>query len=157
MGPLACPILKSGTVFPAIRQDQLRVYHRFERRDYDTYIRAQPEGQGSKWSSIRSTIEVRQSTSYRRWAFHTRRLAARGKMTRSGFLRAMEEILDVPKRTLREEDSRDTVAQWTSLADVQIFSLITSEFGIEPDSELIEAETVGDLLTGLQGKGAFRE
>ena len=78
-------------------------------------------------------------------------------MTRSGFLRAMEEILGVPTRTLREEDSRQTVAKWTSLADVQIFSLITSEFGIETDSDLIEAETVGDLIRVLQGRGAFRE
>ena len=78
-------------------------------------------------------------------------------MTRSGFLRAMEEILGVPTRTLREEDSRETVAKWTSLADVQIFSLITSEFGIETDGDLIEAETVGDLMRVLQGRGAFRE
>ena len=69
----------------------------------------------------------------------------------------MEEILDVPSRTLKDEDTRDSIAQWTSLSDVQIFSLITSEFGIEPDSELIEAETVGDLLGALQRKGAFRE
>jgi acyl carrier protein len=78
-------------------------------------------------------------------------------MTRSGFLRAMEEILGVPTRTLREEDSRETIAKWTSLADVQIFSLITSEFGIETDGDLIEAETVGDVIRVLQGRGAFRE
>jgi hypothetical protein len=34
----ACPILECGTVFPALWQDQLRVYHRFEHRDYNTYI-----------------------------------------------------------------------------------------------------------------------
>jgi len=67
----------------------------------------------------------------------------------------MEEMLGVATRTLREEDSRRTVTQWTSLADVQIFSLITSEFGIEPDSELIEAETVGDLLRVLESRGCF--
>jgi len=78
-------------------------------------------------------------------------------MRRSGFLRAIEEILGVGMRLLREEDSRETIARWTSLADVQIFSLIASEFGIEPDSELIEAETVGDLLRILQSRGAFRE
>jgi hypothetical protein len=78
-------------------------------------------------------------------------------MTRSGFLRAMEDILGVAARTLREEDTRDTVTQWTSVADVQIYSLITSEFGIEPDGELIEAETAGDLLAVLQRRGAFRE
>jgi acyl carrier protein len=78
-------------------------------------------------------------------------------MTRSGFLRAIEDIFGVATRTLREEDSRDTVAQWTSLADVQIFSLITSEFGIEPDGDLIAADTVGDLLRILQSQGAFRD
>ena len=78
-------------------------------------------------------------------------------MTRSGFLNAVQEILGIPMRTLREEDSRETVAPWTSLADVQIFSLITSEFGIEPDDKLIEAETVGDLLRLLQERGAFSD
>jgi hypothetical protein len=78
-------------------------------------------------------------------------------MTRSSFLRAMEEILGVATRSLGVEDSRRTVATWTSLADVQIFTLITSEFGIEPDDELIAAETVGDLLRVLQSQGAFHE
>ncbi len=78
-------------------------------------------------------------------------------MTQSWFLRAMEEILGVPTRSLRGEDSRETVAGWTSLADVQIFSLIASEFGIEPDVEVIEAETVGDLLLRLRERGAFRD
>jgi hypothetical protein len=61
-------------------------------------------------------------------------------MTRSESLGAMEEMLGGPARTLREQDSRETVAQWTSLADVQIFSVTRSEFGIEPDGELIEAK-----------------
>jgi acyl carrier protein len=78
-------------------------------------------------------------------------------MTRSSFLRSMEEILGVAKRTLREQDSRRTVAEWTSLADVQIFAMVTSEFGIEPDDELITAETVGDLLRVLRSQGAFKE
>ena len=77
-------------------------------------------------------------------------------MTRSGFLRAVEEILGLPARGLRDDDSRETVPQWTSLADVQIFSLIASEFGIEPDSELIEADTVGDMLRALDSHSAFR-
>lgn len=69
----------------------------------------------------------------------------------------MEEILGVAMRSLRVDDSRHTVATWTSLADVQIFTLITGEFGIEPDDELIAAETVGDLLRVLQSQGAFHE
>ena len=69
----------------------------------------------------------------------------------------MEEILGVPPRTLRMEDTRDSVTQWTSVADVQIFSLTASELGVEADSELIEAETVGDLLGVLESRRAFDE
>lgn len=76
-------------------------------------------------------------------------------MTKAGFQRAMEEILGLENRTLRAEDTRDTLAQWNSLADVQLFSLITSQFGIEPDGEVLEAESVGDLMAVLQGRGAF--
>jgi acyl carrier protein len=41
------------------------------------------------------------------------------------------------------------------VADVQILSGIESEFGIEPDAELMEAETVGELLGVLESRGAF--
>ena len=51
-------------------------------------------------------------------------------MTRSDFLRALEEILGVERRALREEDSRDTLERWSSLVDVQIFNLIEGQFGI---------------------------
>ena len=78
-------------------------------------------------------------------------------MTRTNFLRAFEEILGLERRTLREESSRDTIEEWTSLADMQLFSLIESGLGIEPDDELIAAETVGDLLRVLQNRGAFQE
>ena len=78
-------------------------------------------------------------------------------MTRTGFVSALEEILGLERRTLREDSSRDSVEEWTSLADVQIFSLIESEFGIEPSEELLSADTVGDLLRILQRLGAFRE
>jgi hypothetical protein len=69
----------------------------------------------------------------------------------------MEEMLGVATHTLRDEDSRHTVAQRTWSADVQIFSLITGEFGIEPDDELVEAETTRDLLRVLRSRGAFCE
>jgi len=78
-------------------------------------------------------------------------------MTRMGLLRALEDILALDRRTLKEEDSRETISEWTSLADVQIFSLIESEFGVEPNDELISADTVGDLLRILENRGAFRE
>jgi acyl carrier protein len=76
-------------------------------------------------------------------------------MTRSAFKTALEEILQMPRGTLQESDSRETVASWSSIADVQILTTITSEFGLEPDMALLEAETVSDLLDALETKNAF--
>ena len=76
-------------------------------------------------------------------------------MTRSAFKTALEEILQMPRGSLKESDSRETVASWSSIADVQILTTITSEFGLEPDMALLEAETVGDLLDALETKTAF--
>jgi acyl carrier protein len=67
----------------------------------------------------------------------------------------MEEILQMPRGSLKESDSRETVASWSSIADVQILTTITSEFGLEPDMALLEAETVSDLLDALETKNAF--
>jgi acyl carrier protein len=78
-------------------------------------------------------------------------------VTRTNFLRTLEEIFGVDRRTLQEDSSRVTVSEWTSLADAQIFSLIESEFGIEPNDELFSAQTIGDLLRILQSHGAFQE
>jgi acyl carrier protein len=76
-------------------------------------------------------------------------------MTRSGFKAALEEILEMPRGSLQDSDSRETVGSWSSIADVQILTTITSEFGLEPDVALLEAETVGDLLDALETKNAF--
>jgi acyl carrier protein len=76
-------------------------------------------------------------------------------MTRSAFKTALEEILQIPRGSLQESDSRETVASWSSIADVQILTTITSEFGLEPDMALLEAETVSDLLDALETKNAF--
>jgi acyl carrier protein len=77
-------------------------------------------------------------------------------MTRTAFQTVLEEIFDVPRGSLQPTDSRDTVEGWTSIADVQVLTTISSEFGLEADADLLQAETVGDLLQVLQDKGAFR-
>lgn len=76
-------------------------------------------------------------------------------MTRSGFKVALEEILQMPRGSLQESDSRESVAGWSSIVDVQILSTITSEFGLEPDMALLEAETVSDLLDALEARNVF--
>jgi len=76
-------------------------------------------------------------------------------MTRTQFIATVEDILDVPRGTLRESDSRDTIGEWSSIKDVHILAVIAREFGLQPSAELIEAETVGDLLAILEAHGAF--
>lgn len=76
-------------------------------------------------------------------------------MTRSGFKAALEEILQAPPGSLRDTDSRATIEAWSSLADVQILTSITSDFGVEPDVELLEAETIGALLDILEARGVL--
>jgi acyl carrier protein len=76
-------------------------------------------------------------------------------MTRSAFKTTLEEILATPRGSLKDSDSRETVATWSSIADVQILTSISSEFGLEPDAQLLEAETVGDLLEILDSRDVF--
>ena len=76
-------------------------------------------------------------------------------MTRSSFYTLLEDILQVPHGSLKESDSRATVSTWSSLADVQILTVVSSEFGIEPDAPLMEAVTVGELVRLLEARNAF--
>jgi acyl carrier protein len=76
-------------------------------------------------------------------------------MTRSTFYAVLEDILQMPHGSLKKSDSRASIATWSSLADVQILTIVSSEFGIEPDAELIEAETVGDLVRLLEERNAL--
>ena len=86
----------------------------------------------------------------RRWilrgTYRARRQCWAVCMTRTGFVCALEEILALKRRTLREDSSRDSLEEWKSLADVQIFRLFEREFGIEPSEQRLSAESVGDLL-----------
>jgi len=77
-------------------------------------------------------------------------------MIKTGFQSAVEDILGLPPGTLKDGDGRDTIASWTSLADVQLFTVISAEFGIEPDAELLEADRFGDLVRILEARGAFQ-
>lgn len=76
-------------------------------------------------------------------------------MTRASFRSALEDILETPKGSLKESDTRDSIASWSSLADVKILTMISGEFGLEPDAELIQAESVGELLDILEQRRAF--
>lgn len=79
-----------------------------------------------------------------------------GGMTKTGFQSAFEDILGLPPGSLKDDDGRDNLTGWTSLADVQLFTVITAELGIEPDGELLEADRAGDLIRILESRGAFQ-
>ena len=76
-------------------------------------------------------------------------------MTRSAFKTVLEDILAVPRGTLRDNDTRETVAGWSSLADVQILTYISNEFGIEADLSLLEADSIGELMRVLEERRAL--
>jgi acyl carrier protein len=76
-------------------------------------------------------------------------------MTRDAFKAALEDILGVPRGMLQDTDTRERVEGWSSIVDVQILAYITSEFGLEPDVDMLEAESVGDLLNVLERRQAL--
>ena len=76
-----------------------------------------------------------------------------GTMTKRAFTAMLEEILRVPPGQLTESDTRESVENWSSLADVEILTVISSEFGL--DAEIFEYESVGELLTQLEERQAF--
>jgi acyl carrier protein len=75
--------------------------------------------------------------------------------TRAQFTSALEDILSVPRGQLQETDTRDTVPGWSSIVDVQILAYISSEFGVEPDAELLAADSIGDLIRTLEERQAL--
>jgi hypothetical protein len=74
-------------------------------------------------------------------------------MTRTAFNALLEELFRVPQGSLKESDSRETIENWSSLVDVEIMTIISAELGVE--AELLEYETVGELLDLLAGQQAF--
>lgn len=76
-------------------------------------------------------------------------------MTIFSFRDALEDILGVSRGGLQDSDSRESVKTWSSIADVQILAMIASETGVEPEADVVQAETVGDLLRVLEERNAF--
>jgi hypothetical protein len=76
-------------------------------------------------------------------------------MTKAAFRSVLEEILSVDPGSLRDSDTRLTVKSWTSLADVQIMTVMASDLGLQEDPELLDYEMIGDLLDLLEQRGAF--
>ena len=76
-------------------------------------------------------------------------------MTKTAFTKVLEDILGVPSGSLAESDTRDTIAGWSSLTDVQIMTAIWSELGVDSDAGAIDFENIGELLAQLDESQAF--
>jgi acyl carrier protein len=74
-------------------------------------------------------------------------------MTKEAFKTLLEEVLTVAPGTLSENDTRKTLENWSSLVDVEILTVVASEFGI--DAELLEYESIGELLNLLEDQRVF--
>ena len=64
-------------------------------------------------------------------------------MTKAAFKTLLEEVLNVSPGTLSENDTRKSLENWSSLVDVEILTVVSSEFGI--DAELLEYESMGEF------------
>jgi acyl carrier protein len=76
-------------------------------------------------------------------------------MTKAAFKNLLEDILGVPSGSLANSDTRDTIAGWSSLTDVQIMTAIWSELGVESEAGAFDFENIGDLLAQLDETQAF--
>lgn len=76
-------------------------------------------------------------------------------MTKAAFIATLEEILGVRPGELRVTDTRETVPGWSSLIDVNILTVIFSELGIEAEEDLLDYQSVGELLEILDRLDAF--
>jgi acyl carrier protein len=78
-------------------------------------------------------------------------------MTRTQFIRTLEDTLGVSAGQLQPSDTRESVAGWSSLTDVTILTILFSEFGLEAEEQLLEYRSVGDLLSILDGQRVFAD
>jgi len=63
------------------------------------------------------------------------------------FLRALEQLLEVPTASLHPETEIKNIDSWDSLRLVELVGLLDTDYGITVDYDaLAECKTVGDLI-----------
>lgn len=77
-------------------------------------------------------------------------------MTKTEFIAAIEDLVEVDLGTLTEESLLADIKQWDSLAVVGFIALVDENLGFTPaPSEIAASTTVGDLLriagSGIEG------
>jgi hypothetical protein len=77
-------------------------------------------------------------------------------MTRLQFKAAVEDVFGVPAGSLKDSDSRETIETWSSLEDLNLLAMIHTELGWNADAEVIQVETIGELIELLDSKGVLK-
>jgi hypothetical protein len=78
-------------------------------------------------------------------------------MTRTEFVRTLEDTLGVAPGELQPSSTRESVAGWSSLTDVTILTILFSEFELDAEEDLLDYRSVGDLLAILDDKRVFAD
>jgi acyl carrier protein len=82
-------------------------------------------------------------------------------MTPDQFKSILADLIHCKPEDLRDTDTRDTHAGWSSVADIQILAVIESDLRIESDANFLDAftgcDSVGDLLRLLREHDAFSD
>jgi acyl carrier protein len=79
-------------------------------------------------------------------------------MKTEAFVAMLEDVLRVPKGSLRMEDGPKTVETWDSLGGVTILAVIDQELHFEPSDELVsKSSTVGHIIEVLKSQGLLQD
>ena len=74
-------------------------------------------------------------------------------MTKQAFLHELEQQLELPSGSLREEDKLSDLESWDSMAAVLFIALADEKAGVTlSGSQIAGSKTVGDLLSLLSGR-----
>jgi acyl carrier protein len=72
-------------------------------------------------------------------------------MNRSTFYSQLEELLELPKESVRGDQSLSQMPEWDSLAVISFIALVDSKYGVILQGKRIEAcKTVDDLAVSVE-------
>jgi acyl carrier protein len=74
-------------------------------------------------------------------------------MNKADFLSLLDELMELPKGTLKGPEQLKSLAQWDSLAAVGFIALVDRHLGIAVDpGKIAEADTVDGLVALVKAK-----
>ena len=72
-------------------------------------------------------------------------------MNRNNFLLELDELLELPKGTLKEDQILDKLPEWDSLAVISFIALADATYKVNLDpKQLASCKTIGDLAVQIE-------